>query len=51
MDEGIVEFEKKLGVPSGFVKKLLDEDDWSFIIKLHALFEASCAHLLIFHFK
>lgn len=30
---------------------MLREDDWSFVIKLHALFEAACTHLLLFHFK
>lgn len=32
---------KRLGLPPQFVIKLLDEDDWSFIVKAHALVEAS----------
>lgn len=48
---GILELESKIGVPENFFKALLDADDWSFIIKLHALFEAACTHLLLFHFK
>lgn len=40
-------FEKKLGLPSGFYVKLLDEDDWSFVIKLNALFEGACTHALV----
>lgn len=32
------------------MEKLLDEDDWSFIIKLHALMEAAIAYLLTQHF-
>ncbi len=50
VDQGILDLEAKLGLPGGFFKQLLDEDDWSFIIKVHALFEAACAHLLVFHF-
>ena len=30
----------------GLFTGLLEEDDWSFVIKLHALIEAACAHLL-----
>ena len=51
MDDAILKFEKKIGVQAGFFEKLKDEDDWSFIIKLHALFETACTHLLIFHFN
>lgn len=42
----INDFEAKLNLPSGFYEKLLKEDDWSFVIKLSALFEAACTHLL-----
>lgn len=38
--------EKKLGLPPRFYLDLTDEDDWSFVIKLNALFEAACTHLL-----
>src|SRR3546814_8687791 len=41
----------KIGVRENFFKDLLGEDDWSFVIKLHALFEAAFTHLLLFHFK
>lgn len=50
-DKGIVELERHIGVRSGFVRRLVREDDWSFVIKLHALFEAVCTHLLLYHFK
>jgi hypothetical protein len=50
-DEGIQTLEEKIGVSAGFFEALYDEDDWSFIIKLHALLEAACTHLLIFHFR
>ncbi|WP_316674913.1 hypothetical protein [uncultured Tolumonas sp.] len=49
--DSILELEEKIGVKSNFFRNLLNEDDWSFIIKLHALFEAACTHLLLFHFK
>lgn len=51
VDSGIVELEAKIGVRENFFQDLLAEDDWSFVIKLHALFEAACTHLLLFHFK
>lgn len=47
----INQLEADLGLPNGFFTKLLDEDDWSFIIKLHALIEASVTHLLVKHFN
>jgi hypothetical protein len=48
---GILELESKVGVPENFFRSLAQADDWSFVIKLHALFEAACTHLLLFHFK
>ncbi|MFM2399693.1 MAG: hypothetical protein RL341_1850 [Pseudomonadota bacterium] len=51
VSEAILELEAKVGVPSNFFRNLNSTDDWSFVIKLHALFEAACAHLLLFHFK
>jgi len=50
-DPGIAELERRIGVRRGFVRRLLREDDWSFVIKFHALFEAVCTHLLLHHFK
>lgn len=38
--------EQKIGVSTGFFNTLLKEDDWTFIVKLHALIEASITHLL-----
>jgi hypothetical protein len=40
-------FEKLLGLPKGFYIGLFDEGDWSFVIKLNALFEAACTHALV----
>jgi|ADGO01.1.fsa_nt_gi hypothetical protein len=41
------QLEGELGLPSGFLERLLEEDDWSFVIKAHALVEAAVAHALI----
>jgi hypothetical protein len=41
--------ERELNVPVGFLEKLIEEaDDWSFIIKLHALLDAAVTHLITF---
>ena len=45
--DSVKEFESKLSLPDGFYNKLLQEDDWSFTIKMSALFEAACTHALI----
>jgi hypothetical protein len=39
-------FERELEIPCGFFESLLDVDDWTFVIKLHALLEATMNHLL-----
>jgi len=38
--------EKELSLKEGFLLRLKDEDDWSFIIKLHAFIEAAISNLL-----
>ena len=38
--------EKELGLTEGLLEKLLIEDDWSFIIKIHALIEGAVSLLL-----
>jgi hypothetical protein len=45
------ELESNIGVEQGFFDQLLHEDDWSFVIKLHAVFEAVVTHLLTYHFQ
>lgn len=35
-----------LGLPEGFYENLLHEDDWSFVVKLNALFEGACTEVL-----
>jgi hypothetical protein len=42
----IADLEVRLGLPPGFYENLIREDDWSFIIKLNALFEAACTQVL-----
>ncbi len=51
IDKGILGLQSKLGLPENFFKDLLEENDWSFIIKLHALLEGACSKLLTFHFN
>jgi len=41
------EFENRLGLPQDFYRDLLNENDWSFIIKISALFEAATTHTLV----
>jgi hypothetical protein len=43
----IGELEGAIGLPSGFFESLYAEDDWSFVVKLHALIEAAVTHLLV----
>lgn len=35
-----------MGLPSGFFTNLVHENDWSFVIKLHALIEAALAFVI-----
>jgi hypothetical protein len=42
----VSELESFLGLPNGFCYALLKEDDWSFVIKLSALFEAASGQAL-----
>jgi energy-converting hydrogenase A subunit M len=45
--EAVEALVKELSLPEGFYDELLQEDDWSFIIKLHALVEAAVTGLLL----
>jgi hypothetical protein len=45
----VTELERELGLPHNWYSSLLKrsgESDWSFVIKLHALFEAATAHAI-----
>jgi hypothetical protein len=46
MFKDIAKLEERLKLPSGFYRALYNEDDWSFIIKVSALFEAASTHIL-----
>jgi len=46
MTKEVSELERLLGLPNGFYNNLLSEDDWSFVIKLSALFEAASGQAL-----
>lgn len=46
LSEHVGELERDLGLPKGFYTKLGQDEDWSFVIKLHALIESALAHLL-----
>jgi hypothetical protein len=48
---GFAELETSIGVSEGFFEGLQSEDDWSFVVKLHAIFEATATDLLAYHFK
>ena len=48
--EAISNIERRTGVPKGFFETLKAEDDWSFVIKSHALIEAACAEFLTARF-
>jgi hypothetical protein len=43
----VEESEPLLGLEKGFFRKLLTEDDWSFVIKTHALIEAALTRLAL----
>jgi hypothetical protein len=46
METHIGELETRLGVHNGLLYSLLTQDDWSFVVKLHALIESSINELL-----
>jgi hypothetical protein len=44
--KAVSDLETELGLPKGFFNGLVHEDDWSFVIKLHALFESAFAYVV-----
>lgn len=42
------DFEDRMGIRPGFFNELIREDDWSFVIKLHAFIEACLTHTICF---
>jgi len=51
LKDTLKEFEVELGLPTGFTYSLIEQDDWSFIIKSHALLESCVSYLLTGVFK
>lgn len=45
-NQAVNDLEKELGLPKGFFNGLVHEDDWSFVIKLHALYESALAYVV-----
>lgn len=41
--------EESMALPSGFLDSLCEEDDWSFIIKMHAFLEAQLSTVIVDH--
>ncbi len=47
MVEAIIDIENRLNLPDGFVVGLTSQDDWSFVVKAHALLEAALTELVV----
>lgn len=47
LEEAVHALEVQLSLRKGFLQGLLQESDWSFILKAHALVEAAISHLLV----
>ena len=47
----IARLESELALPSGFFDSLKHENDWSFLLKCHALMESACSFLLTAYFN
>jgi len=50
-DEEVAKLESQLNLSHGFFVELSKEDDWSFVIKCHALMETACSYLLTEYFN
>ncbi|PCM43485.1 hypothetical protein [Marinobacter sp. ANT_B65] len=46
IEQAVTLLEEDLKIEPGFLIKLNDEDDWSFVIKSHAFLEAALSHLI-----
>jgi hypothetical protein len=46
LGDSIGRLESDCGLPEGFCVNLLQEDDWSFVIKMHSLLETAVSQLL-----
>ena len=50
IEAAAAKIENELGLPTNFLWNLRHDDDWSVIIKLHALIETAVTHLLVRYF-
>lgn len=48
--DDIAAIENAFGLPRGFIDDLKNDNDWSLIIKSHALLESACADMLCHYF-
>ena len=46
MMNGAQEMQRKLGLPENFVFSLVDESDWSLVVKLHSVVDAALEHAI-----
>jgi hypothetical protein len=46
LNPNVEKLEETLGIPQGFLNRLVEEDDWSFVVKSHALIESALSYLL-----
>ena len=48
--DDLAALEDAFALPRKFIDNLINEDDWSLVIKSHALLESACADMLCHHF-
>jgi hypothetical protein len=46
LNPDVGKLEQALQMPTGFLGRLVEEDDWSFVVKSHALMESALSYLL-----
>ena len=47
----VVDLERQIKVPEGFLLGLMSDEDWSFVVKAHAFAEAAVTHLLVIRLR
>lgn len=47
IDQSVSDLIQEIGLPNDFLSRLANDDDWAFVIKLHALIEAAMTHALV----
>ncbi len=48
--DDLAALEEAFGIPNGYIDSLKNDDDWSLIIKSHALIESATANMLCHYF-